>query len=377
MGAWEPLRGAKRSLALLKPGTVLGNWLQPQLRRRPPGATRTRGEGGRGKGVPGPARPARATRPRHPPMLLASPAPRGGCLSQPHHRPVPVTTRWPLSVPRLIRPGRGVTCVPGRPPGGAAGGGADGGKKGEGVGGGDRRERGVFCGRGRRRRLGEPSARGRAGERDSGGCGGGGGGRDRRGGGRARRKPESAGGPVAGPGPEPGRQRQRSRRGRRRQRRRRGPVSVRSGGQRARAGGMEPQHVRPVLGARSPAWEEPVGTAPAPTPPACPCSLPPPPGPGSVQEAVRDEVPSCFPAGAALPPAPGLLLARRRESLCPVGRSSSPRGLWRRSFEDRFRASSFSQLCTSFPSVARRPQEWRRRACLVSGWRREETGLTS
>lgn len=83
-------------------------------------------------------------------------------------------------------------------------------------------------------------------------------------------------------------------------------------------------------------------------------SLPPPPGPGSVQEAVRDEVPSCFPAGAALPPAPGLLLARRPERLCPVGWSSSPRGLWRRSFEDRFRASSASQLCTSFPSVERR-----------------------
>lgn len=104
---------------------------------------------------------------------------------------------------------------------------------------------------------------------------------------------------------------------------------------------------------------------------------PPPPGPGSVQEAVRDEVPSCFPAGAALPPAPGLLLARRPERLCPVGWSSSPKGLWRRSFEDRFRASSASQLCTSFPSVARRLGERRRRGRAVSGWRREETGLTS
>lgn len=36
-----------------------------------------------------------------------------------------------------------------------------------------------------------------------------------------------------------------------------------------------------------------------------------------------------------------------------------------------------SQLCTPFPSVARRPQEWRRRGCAVSGWRPEETGLTS
>lgn len=107
------------------------------------------------------------------------------------------------------------------------------------------------------------------------------------------------------------------------------------------------------------------------------CPPPPTPGPGSVQEAVRDEVPSCFPAGAALPPAPGLLLARRPERLCPVGWSSSPRGLWRRSFEDRFRASSASQLCTSFPSVARRLGERRRRGRAVSGWRREETGLTS
>lgn len=44
IGAWERLRGAKHSLALLKPGTVLGNWLQAQLRRRPPGATGTRGK---------------------------------------------------------------------------------------------------------------------------------------------------------------------------------------------------------------------------------------------------------------------------------------------------------------------------------------------
>ena len=44
IGAWEQLRGAKHSLALLKPGTVLGNWLQAQLRRRPPGATGTRGK---------------------------------------------------------------------------------------------------------------------------------------------------------------------------------------------------------------------------------------------------------------------------------------------------------------------------------------------
>ncbi|XP_036014838.1 uncharacterized protein Gm38418 isoform X2 [Mus musculus] len=44
IGAWELLRGAKHSLALLKPGTVLGNWLQAQLRRRQPGATGTRGK---------------------------------------------------------------------------------------------------------------------------------------------------------------------------------------------------------------------------------------------------------------------------------------------------------------------------------------------
>ncbi|XP_030104000.1 uncharacterized protein Gm3373 isoform X3 [Mus musculus] len=44
IGAWEGLRSAKHSLALLRPGTVLGNWLQAQLRRRPPGATGTRGK---------------------------------------------------------------------------------------------------------------------------------------------------------------------------------------------------------------------------------------------------------------------------------------------------------------------------------------------
>ena len=41
--------------------------------------------------------------------------------------------------------------------------------------------------------------------------------------------------------------------------------------------------------------------------------------PGSVPEAVRDEVPSCFPAGTALPPAPWLLLAPRPKRLCLVG----------------------------------------------------------
>nr|CAI9712534.1 unnamed protein product [Rangifer tarandus platyrhynchus] len=90
---------------------------------------------------------------------------------------------------------------------------------------------------------------------------------------------------------------------------------------------MEPRHVRPAPGARSPTWEEPVGTAPAPAPSrffsvASP-SLPP--GPGSVQEMARDEVPSCFPAGAALPPPPQLLLARRPEPLCPT-RRGFPRG---------------------------------------------------
>lgn len=52
---------------------------------------------------------------------------------------------------------------------------------------------------------------------------------------------------------------------------------------------------------------------------------PPPPGPGSVQEMARDEVPSCFPVGTALPPPPGLLLARLPERLCPASRDS-PRG---------------------------------------------------
>ena len=56
------------------------------------------------------------------------------------------------------------------------------------------------------------------------------------------------------------------------------------------------------------------------------CRVPPlPPGPGSVQEMARDEVPSCFPAGAALPPPPRLLLARSPEPLCPA-RRGFPRG---------------------------------------------------
>lgn len=234
--------------------------------------------------MPGRAPRARATRPGFPPRLLASPAPRGGCLSLRCHLPVPVTTRWPLSVPRLIRTGRGSRASRAARREGRLGEGQAAGGKGR-ESGAETAARGGFCGRGRRRRrLGVPSARGRARERDAGGCGGGGGGRDRSGGGRARRKPQNAGGPVAGSGREPGRQRQRSRRARhrRRQRRPRGPVSVRPGGHWARAGTMEPQHVRPALAARSPAWEEPVGTAPVPTPPACPCSLPPPPLPARV-----------------------------------------------------------------------------------------------
>lgn len=230
-------------------------------------------------------------------------------------RPVPLTTRRPLSVPCLKRPDRGVTCVPGRPPGGGGGRGR-GGKRGgkwEGAEGGGRSagrilrpweaaaaaasgSRGAGPRRWRWRRKGPE--RGRESE--------------------ARRKPETAGGPVAGPGREPGLRKQRPRgprRGRRIQRSRRRPGSARSGGRRARAGGMEPQHVHPAPCARCSAWEEPVGTAPRPPPPTPPLL---PPGPCSVQEMARDEVPSCFPAGAALPPPRGLLLARRPLSFCPL-----------------------------------------------------------
>lgn len=174
---------------------------------------------------------------------------------------------------------QGVTCVPGRPPGGAAGGGAGGRRKGEGVG-------------GRRQQQGADSAA----------VGGGGGGSGFRAlaaapgsGTQAVAEAAAEEGTGAGAGERGGSHRARegrwlapgesrggsdSYRGERvtgggRQRRPRGPVSVRPGGHRARAGTMEPQHVRPAVAARSPAWEEPVGTASAPTPPACPCSPPP------------------------------------------------------------------------------------------------------
>lgn len=49
----ELLRGAKRSLALFEAGYCLGQLLQPQLWRRPAGATGVGSEGGRGTGTPG------------------------------------------------------------------------------------------------------------------------------------------------------------------------------------------------------------------------------------------------------------------------------------------------------------------------------------
>lgn len=277
-------------------------------------------------GQPSPARAFLAT--------LRAPGPGGG-RSSPRGRPVPVTTRRPLSVPRLIRPDRGVTCVPGRPPGGGGGGGGEGRAAGRKRGGrrGRRKERGadsapVGGGGG----GGERTVRSRAGERDrGGGGGGGGGGRDRRGGGRARRKPETAGGPVAGPGRGVGAAAAAERDC--------GEGSASSSPGAAAAAGTRVRAPRRPAGAgrRGPArWSRSTcaprlaPTAqrgrnrwvprPRPPPPASP--LLPPPGPGSVQEMARDEVPSCFPAGAALPPPPGLLLARRLERLCPADRGS-------------------------------------------------------
>ncbi|KAG8520262.1 Diacylglycerol kinase eta [Galemys pyrenaicus] len=116
---------------------------------------------------------------------------------------------------------------------------------------------------------------------------------------------------------------------------------------------MEPQHVRPAPGARSPAWEEPVGTAPAPAPSHSP--LLPPSGPGSVQEMARDEVPSCFPAGQRFLRRPGSSSRASRSAFVRPPRLS-PRGRWRTAgdgpLEDRFRASSTSQLFTCCWSAA-------------------------
>ena len=140
IGAWERLRGAKHSLALLKPGTVLGNWLQAQLRRRPPGATGTRGKEclkERGQVLLTPREllaPDIPDAPVEPGSLvklplLAAPPP-GAC----DHLVAAF-----LSAPYMAWQG-GVTCIPGRRPGGVAGEGADGGRKGEGVEGRDRRQ---------------------------------------------------------------------------------------------------------------------------------------------------------------------------------------------------------------------------------------------
>ena len=145
-------------------------------------------------------------------------------------------------------------------------------------------------------------------------------------------------------------------------------VSLRSVGQRARAGRMELQHVRPVLGSQSPAWEEPVSTepAPAPTPPACPCS--PPRRPGQVPFRKRSGMrsPAASQPGQRFLPRPGSSLLA---ALSAFVWSASGSG------EDHFRASSFSQLCTLFPRVAWRPGKWRGLGCAVSGCGQEEMGV--
>ena len=161
----------------------------------------------------------------------------------------------------------------------------------------------------------------------------------RGGGGRARRKPENS-------------------------------VSLRSIGHQARAGTMEPQHVHRVLGAQSPAWEEPVSTAPAPapTPPACPCSPPPPPGQVPFRKRSGMRSPAASQPGQRFLPRPGSSLLPARSAFVWSASGSG---------EDHFRASSFSQLCTLFPRVAWRPGKWRGLGCAVSGWHGEGTGLTS
>ena len=183
IGAWERLRGAKHSLALLKPGTVLGNWLQAQLRRRPPGATGTRGKEclkERGQVLLTPREllaPDIPDAPVEPGSLvklplLAAPPP-GAC-----DRLVAAF----LSAPYMAwQGGSHASRAAGRE--GSLGKGQTAGEKGrgseaetgEGWGGG-------FWGHGRQQRLEEPITRHRAMELHSCGCGGGGGGRDRRGG---------------------------------------------------------------------------------------------------------------------------------------------------------------------------------------------------
>ena len=183
IGAWEGLRSAKHSLALLKPGTVLGNWLQAQLRRRPPGATGTRGKEclkERGQVLLTPREllaPDIPDAPVEPGSLvklplLAAPPP-GAC-----DRPVAAF----LSAPYMAwQGGSHASRAAGRE--GSLGKGQTAGEKGrgseaetgEGWGGG-------FWGHGRQQRLEELSAHHRAMELHSCGCGAGGGGRDPRGG---------------------------------------------------------------------------------------------------------------------------------------------------------------------------------------------------
>ena len=295
IGAWERLRGAKHSLALLKPGTVLGNWLQAQLRRRPPGATGTRGKEclkERGQVLLTPREllaPDIPDAPVEPGSLvklplLAAPPP-GAC-----DRPVAAF----LSAPYMAwQGGSHASRAAGRE--GSLGKGQTAGEKGRG----SEAETGEgwggrFWGHGRQQRLEEPSARHRAMELHSCGCGGGGGGRDRRGG---------RGGGVAKASEA---------------RERRVPALRRSAGA-GRQDGAAARAPRawipePSLGGnggyRARARAHPSRLSLLPASPS---------RPGSVPEAVRDEVPSCFPAGTALPPAPWLLLAPRPKRLCLVG----------------------------------------------------------
>lgn len=239
--------------------------------------------------------------------------------------------------------------------------------------------RGGFCGRGRRRRrLGVPSARGRARERDAGGCGGGGGGRDRSGGGRARRKPQSAGGPVAGSGREPGRQRQLSRRASHRRR-----AAAAATGARVRAPRRPPGAGRhDGAAARAPRGRSPqpglggTGGYRVRTHPSC-LSLLSPPLPARVPFRKRSGMRS--PAASQ----PGQRFLRRPGSSSRAARSAFvrsagalPRGA---SGDGPSRTVSALHPLPNFAlhSRVRRLGERRRRGRAVSGWRREETGLTS
>ena len=290
IGAWERLRGAKHSLALLKPGTVLGNWLQAQLRRRPPGATGTRGKEclkERGQVLLTPREllaPDIPDAPVEPGSLvklplLAAPPP-GAC-----DRPVAAF----LSAPYMAwQGGSHASRAAGLE--GSLGKGRTAGEKGRG----SKAETGDRCGggfwgHGRRQRLEEPSARHRALELHS--C--------------ASERVAEEGTRAGGRGASTSEAREL-----RVPALRRSPGAGRHDGAAACAPcAWSPE---PSLGGTSGyrARAHPSRLSLLPASPS---------RPGSVPEAVRDEVPSCFPAGTALPPAPWLLLAPRPKRLCLVG----------------------------------------------------------